>query len=161
RRREEIAEGRVHASRDPPVPREEAARGHARRPRDTHASRKKAERRRVVGKRVRLELVQDLQAVLDGAQMYKGVTEEAAERRREMAALGGPEDCAERVALAEPRVISGVEKLEGLHQELDLANAAGAELHVPALGFPATKRPVDGALHPTDLPHDLGIAAEP
>ena len=136
RRREEIAEGRVHAGGDPAVQREEAARGDAWRPGDPHAPREEAERRRVVGQRMRLELVQDLQAVLDGAEMHERVAEEPAERRREIAALGEAEDRAQRVPLAQPRVVPGVEELERLHQELDLADAADPELHVPALAPP-------------------------
>src|SRR5204863_1315368 len=106
-------------------------------------------------------LVEDLQTVLDGAQMHQCVAEEPAEGRREVAALGEAEDRAQRVPLAQPRVVPGVEELERLHQELDLADAADPELHVPALGLLPAKRAVDGALHPPDLPHDLVIAAGP
>ena len=115
----------------------------------------------VLGQRVGLELVEDLQAVLDGAQVDEGIAEKAAERGREIAALGEAEDGAQRVLLAEPRIVPPVEELERLHEELDLADAADAELDVAALGVLAAERAVDGALHPADLPHDGGVEPRP
>ena len=41
-----------------------------------------------------------------------------------------------RIALAQPRVVAGVEELERLHEELDLADAADAELDVACAGCP-------------------------
>ena len=84
------------------------------------------------GQGVRLELVQDLQPVLDRAQVHVGVGQRAAERRRQVSALGEAEDHLEAGALAKPGVVAAVEELERLHEELDLANPPGAELHVVA-----------------------------
>src|SRR5206468_1508005 len=145
RRREEVPERRVHTPGQAPVVREEAAAGRARRQGDAHATGEETQPRMVLGQRVGLELVEDLQAVLDGAQVDEAITEKAAERGREIAALGEAEDGAQRVLLAEPRIVPPVEELERLHEELDLADAADAELDVAALGVLAAERAVDGA----------------
>src|SRR5262249_7396542 len=97
--------------------------------------------------------------VLDRAQVHERVTQQAAERRREIPALGEAEDRAQRVALAQPRVVPRVEELERLDQELDLADAAGSEFHVPPFRFLAAERAVDSGFRPPDLAHDLQIAA--
>ena len=147
----------MHAAGDAAVPASrKRRRGRARRPRDAETPGEPPERGRLLGQRVGLELVQDLEPVLDRAQVDERVAEEAPERRREIAALGQPEDGAQAVALAEPRVVTGVQELERLDEELDLADAADAELDVAALAALGAQRPVDGAFIPRISPTMAG-----
>ena len=103
-----------------------------------------------------LELVDDLEAVLDGSQKAERLAEEAPARLRQVAALGQAEDGPQAVTLAEPRVVPRVEELERLHQELDLADAAHAQLDVAPLDPFGAKGLVDLRLHAADLGDDLG-----
>ena len=87
------------------------------------------------------------------------LAEEAPERLRQVAALGQAEDGAQAVPLAEPRVVARVEELERLHQELDLADAAHAQLDVAALDALGAQRRVDLRLHAADRGDDVRIHA--
>src|SRR6266540_336501 len=99
--------------------------------------------------------------MLDRPQKDQRVAQEATERLREIAALGQPENRAQAVPLAQPRIIAGVEELERLNEELDLADAAAAELDVAALDALGTERLVDLLLHAADGGDDIGIDARP
>ena len=123
---------------------------------DAEAPRHEPQRHRLARQRVGLQLVEQLQPVLDGAQMHERVREGAPELGRQVAALGEPEQRLERVALAQPGVVAAVEELQRLHDELDLADAAAAELDVA--GAPVTvaapgQLPIDLALHAANRRH--------
>ena len=77
----------------------EAAGRHAGRRLDADAAGEAAELDRIVGQRVGLELVHDLQPVLDRAQVDERVREAPAEIRREVPTLHQPKERLERVAL--------------------------------------------------------------
>ena len=79
RRREELAKRPVHAARDARVVGEEAAAGRRRRQGDAHAPREAPELLLPFREHVRLELVKDLQAVLDRAEVDERVAERAPE----------------------------------------------------------------------------------
>src|SRR5262249_29035655 len=145
--------------RDPPVQRQETAPGCAGRLADAQASREESQSRRVLGQGMGLKLVEDLEPGLDSPKMKEGVAEKAAERSREVAAMGQPKDGPQRIPLAKPGILPSVEELERLYEELDFPDAADTELDVPALGILAAKRVVDGPLHLTDLVHDTGVEA--
>ncbi len=120
---------------------------------DAEPPRHEPQRPRLTGQRVGLQLVEQLQPVLDGAQMHERVRERAPELGRQVAALGQAEQGLERVPLAQPRVVAAVEQLQGLHDELDLADAAAPELDVagaPVAGPAAGQLAVDLTLHPAD-----------
>ncbi len=159
RRREELAEGPVHQGGDAPVVGDEAPGRRRGRPRDAHAAGQEAERHRLLRQGVRLELVDDLEAVLDRPEIHEGEAQLAPERGRQVAALGEAEDRPQAVPLAEPRIVAPVEELERLHQELDLADAPAPELHVAASRVLAAERTVDLSLHPAHVPHDVRIEA--
>src|SRR2546426_2131168 len=82
----------MDVARDGAVLGGEPLRRHARRGLDADAPGEAAELQRIVGQRVGLELVHDLQPVLDRAQMDERVGEPPAEIRREVAALGQAEE---------------------------------------------------------------------
>jgi hypothetical protein len=128
---------------------------------DAHAPRETPELLLPFRKHVRLELVEDLQAVLDRAQVDERVAERAPEAGREIAALGEAEDRAQAVPLAQPGVVAAVEELERLDEELHLANAAHAELDVAARAALGAKRLVDRILHLPHLADDRGVEARP
>ena len=89
--------------------------------------------RRVVRQRVRLLVVAILQAMLDVAQEHVGVAQlaraawPAAGRALRAAASAGSVPRARSAGSRPPRI-----ELQRLHDELDLADAAGAELDVVA-----------------------------
>ena len=94
-----------------------------------------------------LELVEDLQAVLDRAQVHERVAQLAPERVRQVAPLGEAEDRAQAVALAQPWVVAAVEELHRLDEELHLADAAATELDVTGRGVLAAEGAVDLRFH--------------
>ena len=73
---------------------------------------------------MRLERVEELQAVLDRPQEDVSVREPAGLLPREVPALGEPVEGAQAVALAQPGILAAVEELERLDEELDVADAA-------------------------------------
>ena len=156
-RREKSAEGGVHLARDAAMARQELAARRGRGPGDPHSPGEGAELEGAVGQHVGLELVEDLQPVLHRAQVDEGVAEHASALRGEVPALGEPEDGAQRVPLSEPRIVAGVEQLKGLHEELDLADAAHAELHVLPRAAPGLERVVDRVLHAAHLADDGAV----
>src|SRR4029453_8888843 len=89
--------------------------------------------------------------------MDQGVGKGAPELGRQVAALGEAEQRLERVALAQPRVVAAVEQLQRLHDELDLADAAAAELDVAGAPGPAPgagQLPIDLAFHAANRRHN-------
>jgi hypothetical protein len=106
---------------------------------------------------VGLELVEDLQSMLDGPEEDQRFPEKASERLGQIAALGQAEDGAQAVPLAQPGVITGIEELEGLHEELDLADAPHPQLDVTALDSLGAEGLVDLSLHAAHGGHDVGI----
>ena len=157
RRGEELGEGLVHAMGDAAVLGLEAATrldgGQGR----AEPSREPPEGGRVFRQGVRLELVEDLQSMLDGPEEDQRLAEKASERLRQVAALGQAEDGAQAVPLAQPGIVARVEELEGLHEELDLADAAHPQLDVTALDALGAEGPVDLGLHAAHRGHDVGI----
>src|SRR5262249_58511306 len=73
--------------------------------------------------------------------------EEADEVGRPMSAVGEAEDRLQRIGLAHPRIVTSVEELQRLHDELDLAYPAAAQLDVRGLVSPGAKPAVDLPLH--------------
>ena len=160
---EELAERAVDVAGDGAMLGREAARGDARRGVDADAAREPAELERIVRQGVSLELVQDLQPVLDRAQMHERVREPAPEVRGEVPPLGEPEERLERVALAQPGIVAAVEELERLREELDLPDAAAPELDVARgrLGVTPAQRAVDLPLHAADRGQHALVEAGP
>src|SRR5207247_1208600 len=93
-------------------------------------ARQREERLRVARHELGAPLLDDLQLVLDVAQEAVGGGELRGERRLDVA--GGRErgEGAERAPHAQTRVLATVHELLGLHEELDLTDAATPELHV-------------------------------
>ena len=77
-----------------------------------------------------LRIVEVLQAVLDVAQEYVGASELLLRGRRQHALAAEHGERLERRANAQLRVAAGAHELQRLHDELDLADAAGPQLHV-------------------------------
>ncbi len=106
---------------------------------------------------VDLRLVDQLQAVLDGAEEAVGGVEGADLGGVDVAGLAELVEGLERVGGADPRVVAGVDQLEELHGELDVAQAAAALLDL-ALGQPLLRdlllRP---GLHHADLADGVGV----
>ena len=102
---------------------------------------------RLRGQRVRLERVQDLQAMLDRAEEHVGVSEPPRLLPGQVAALGEPVEGAQAVRLAEPWILRSVEELERLDVELDVADPAHAQLDVALLLAAGPEEAVDPALH--------------
>ena len=82
------------------------------------------------GQLVRLPVVGHLQAMLDLAQEPVGVEQLAVVPRGKIALLLEPVQCVHGSAAAQEPVLSAVEPLETLDEELDVANPAGVELDV-------------------------------
>src|SRR5262249_26940961 len=154
---EELAERTMHRRRDRAVARLELARGARRRAGHAHAPGEPSELARVLRQRVRLQLVENLQPVLDGSQVLVVAREQAAEIGRQVAALGEAEDRLQAVRLAQPRVVASVQKLERLDDELDLADAAASELDVGRLAALGTDGAVDLRLHRPDGRDDARV----
>ena len=94
-----------------------------------------AEERRAVGvggQRVGLAPVGELEPMLDAAQEDVGVGEGAMLALGDDAGGAQAVERAEGAALAQPAVAPAVDELQRLREELDLADAAGAELDVAA-----------------------------
>src|SRR5262249_29410468 len=144
----ESAEGAMDRGRDRAMAPLEVSRYAAGRALQADPSRQAGQLVRIVGQRVGLELVEDLQAMLDRAQVHVGRAERAAEGGREVATLRAPEERLQGVALAQPAVVAPVEELKRLDEELDLADPSSTELHVGA--GPFLQVAVDLALH---VPH--------
>src|SRR5437867_12818025 len=147
----------MYTSRGLSVKRPELARRAGRRCLDADSPRQASELRRVLRQRVGLELVEDLEPMLDGAQMNVRSREQPAEVGRQVAPLGEAKDRLQRVRLAQPRVVAAVKELEGLDDELDLADAAAAELDVRRLAALSLDDPVDLRLHVADRRHHLPV----
>jgi hypothetical protein len=130
---EELPERGVHVRRDLSMTGPELARRRAGRARDPQPPGQPAQLERDRGEGVYLELVQDLQAVLDGPQMHERVGQHASALGSQVSSLGQPEDRLEAVAFTEPRIVAPVQELERLNQELDLADATPAQLDVLAV----------------------------
>src|SRR5262245_27977655 len=77
--------------------------------------------------------------MLDRPEVDVGLREEPAEVGRQIPALGEPEDRLQRIGLAQPRIVTSVEELQRLHDELDLADTAPAQLDVRGLLAPGPK----------------------
>ncbi len=95
--------------------------------------------------------------MLDGAQVLVVPREQPAEIGRQVPALGEPEDRLQGVRLAQPRIVAAVEELERLDDELDLADAAAAELDVRRLATLGADRAVDLGFHRADGRHDARV----
>src|SRR6185369_4716490 len=80
-----------------------------------------------------------------------------AEIGRQVSALGEPEDRLQAVRLAQPRIVAAVEELERLDDELDLADAAAAELDVRRLATLGADRAVDLGFHRADGRDDARV----
>ncbi len=102
---------------------------------------------RVVGQPVCLPLVDDLELVLDVAQEAVGLGQLRRLRRRHVAARRETLERGQRPAHAQPRILAGVHELMRLDEELDLPDAAAAELHVARARRGIAQRHVDLALH--------------
>src|SRR5436190_830224 len=76
-------------------------------------------------------------------------------------ALRQPEDRLQRVALAQPGVVTAVEELERLDEELDLADPATSELDVRRRVALLAERPIDLRLHRADRGEDPRVEARP
>ena len=87
---------------------------------------------RVVGQRLRLLVVAVLQPVLGVAQEHVGGVERRGGGLRKVAARGERRERRARVADAQPRLAPPSHDLQRLDDELDLADPAGAQLHVVA-----------------------------
>ena len=87
----------------------------------------------VGGQRVGLIVGHHLQPVLDGAQEPVGGVEIGAGLGADPAALGERRQRRQRLAAAQLGMPAAGDELLGLHEELDLADAAAAELDVVAL----------------------------
>ena len=158
---EERPEGPVHGGRDGPVARPELFRGTRRRRLDADAPGQASELERLVRQRVRLELVQDLQAVLDRSQVHVGSREEPTEVGRQVSTFGEPEDRFQGVRLTQPRVVAPVEELQRLDDELDLADPAPSELDVGRLVTLGADGAVDLRLHRADGRDDPRVEPGP
>ena len=90
----------------------------------------------VVGQHVRLQVEHDLQPVLDLAQEAVVVLQDRALLVRQAAGLLEPRDGVERVAGADLGQGAAVEQLQELDDELDVADAAVAGLHVARSATP-------------------------
>src|SRR5262249_26379834 len=99
---EELAEGSVYRPRDRPMARLKFSRGARRRSGHAHAPGEAPELGRVLGQGVGLKLVEDLQAVLDRAQVLVVAREQAAQIGRQVAALGEPKDRLQGLSPAPP-----------------------------------------------------------
>src|SRR5262249_41035840 len=111
-----------------------------------------------VGQGVRLELVEDLQPVLHGAQVDVRVREPATEIWGEVATLGGAEQRLQRATLAQPGIVAAVQQLQRLHEDLDFADASPPQLDVAGGGSRLVfEGAVDLALHATDGGHDAVV----
>src|SRR5262249_11402477 len=161
RRRKELAKGLVYAARHAAMRREESLTGRGGRRSHAHSSAQQAELDRILRQHVDLELVKDLQPMLDRAQVHERVAQKAAERRREVASLGEAKDRAQRVALPEPWIVTAIEQLERLDEELDLADPSDAQLDVPALTVFGLDGVIDGLLHVADLTQDSRVEPPP
>ena len=158
---EKFAERPVHVARHAPVVRRERAGGDARGPGESEPPCETPELDWLTRQRVRLQLVEDLQTVLDGPQMHVRMRERPSELRHQVAALGQAKDRLERVTLPQPRVVAAVQELERLHEELDLANAAASQLDVELFAALRLDRSIDLTLHRPDGDRDPGIDAGP
>ena len=157
--REELTERAMHRRRDRTVPRLELSRRARRRPLHADASRDASELLRILGQGMGLELVQDLQPVLDGSEVHIGLGKQPAEFGRQVSALGEAEDGLQRVRLAQPRVVATVEELQGLHDELDLADSTPSELDVGRLAALRADGAVDLRFHRADRRDDARVDA--
>ncbi len=109
-------------------------------------ARQREERVQVARHALRAPLLDDLQLVLDVAQEAVGGGERRGERRLDVARGGERGEGAERAPHLQTRVLAAVHELLRLHEELDLADAAPAELHV-ARRLGSAQRGVHPSLH--------------
>jgi len=124
-------------------------------------ARKPAERFGVGGKRVRLLVGQHLQAMLDPAQEFISRRQGVARRGIDPAAGGERGKRGDRLAAAQVGISPAGDELLGLHEKLDLADAAAAELDVVAFDgdFAMAAVGVDLLLHGVNI-GDRGVIEE-
>ena len=79
---------------------------------------------------MRLLVAQHLHAILQPAQEQIGLTQAIGMRLRQMPGRGQCAQGRQQGALAQHRLAPAADQLQGLHQEFDLADAAGAELQI-------------------------------
>src|SRR5581483_9852302 len=96
---------------------------------------------------VGLSLVDDLDLVLDVPEEPVRGGETIGEIARDVAGVRERGERGERRARSESLVLAAVDELLRLHEELDLADTAPAELHVGARGVGAAERRIDLPLH--------------
>ena len=101
-----------------------------------HLARQQAQRLRIDRKRVRLPVVFQLQTVLQVAQELVSRREARIFGSREQPFVAQPEQREHGAAVPHPRLAAAVQPLQALHQELDVANAAGRKLDVDAAHAP-------------------------
>src|SRR4029434_3934714 len=75
----------------------------------------------------------------------------------QVAALGQAKDGLQRVRAPQPRVVAAVEELQGLHDELDLADAAATEMDVGRVAALGANGAVDLSLHRPDRRDDARV----
>ena len=95
----------------------------------------------VGGQRVGLPVLLHLQAVFEVAQELVGRGEARVLAVGEQALVAQAEEGEQRAAVAHPRLAAAVQALQALHQELDIADAAGRELDVEPAVRAALARP--------------------
>src|SRR5262245_4162216 len=121
----------------------------------THAQGELAQFVLALGEAMRLQVEQQLQAVLDSAQEAVGVVEDAIFLVGQAAdALQGGQ-CEQGVALAHLRQLAAVEELQELDGELDVANAPASGLDLGGTDAGPTGLVLDAPLDRLDLV-DLG-----
>ena len=112
------------------------------------------------GRRMGLPVGDHLQPVLDAAEETVGARELARRAPVQMAGAGQQAQRGQRARLAQPGIAPAPDQLQRLRQELDLADAAAAELHVVPGDAPhrigrhraaAPLLRVDAALHRVDV----------
>ena len=86
------------------------------------------------GQRVSLAIVVQLQAMFEVAQELVGGGEPRIFGAGEKAFIAQAEERDHGAAVAYPRLAAAVQALQALHQELDIADAAGRELDIEAAG---------------------------
>ncbi len=119
---------------------------------EAHQARQALAGRLVGGDGVRLQVVFHLQAVLDVAEKAVGRGELPGFILREQLVLGQLSQAGKRLGALEERLPPGLQHLQRLGYELDLADAASSELHIADHLVALEHIAFDAAFHGHDLP---------
>ncbi len=109
--------------------------------------------------RVNLRLLDELEAVLDGAQEAVGDGQRRRVRGRDVAGVGELGEGGQRGAKPQGRVAAAVHQLQQLHGELDVPDAPAAALELPVVEAPASDQRLGAGLHRAQLGELVGTEA--